>query len=277
MHQRLRLFKNSLEHGHGRLYFAKVDVKAAFDTIPQTAVVELMSGVLNRQRYTITKHAEVQPGERAMPEPCRTATNIRKRWYATALADSNHQPLLERLEGELARGKKDTVFVENVVHKAYNADFLVDLLSQHVRCNLVKFGNRFFRQRTGVPQGSVLSSWLCNYFYADLESRHLYFLQKPDCLLMRLIDDFLLITLDKSKATEFVQTMHGGLPDYGVEVNAGKTRVNFDMQLGSDAVPKLSGGGGFPYCGMLINEQSLGITKDRARGDGTSETRSLQH
>ncbi|KAM4059685.1 telomerase ribonucleoprotein complex - RNA binding domain-containing protein [Hirsutella rhossiliensis] len=275
VYQRLRLFKDSLGPGQRRFYCAKVDVHAAFDTIPQGAVVKLMSGVLNRRLYTVTKHAEVQPGERAMPEPRKTATSIRKRWCATAVADGHHRPLLELLEGKLAGCKKDTVFVESVAQKAYNSGFLVDLLSEHVECNLVKFGSHFFRQKRGVPQGSVLSSWLCNYFYADLESRHLGFLQAPDCLLMRLIDDFLLITLDKSKAVEFVQNMHRGFPDYGVEANQKKTRVNFDMHIGDDAVSKVSGGGGFPYCGLLINDQSLGITKDRIRSDGTTVSSSL--
>lgn len=271
MYQRLRRFKASLGPGHGPFYFAKVDVHAAFDTIPQGAVVKLMSGVFNRRLYTVTKHAEVQPGGRAMPEPCKTATGIRKRWYSTALADGQPRPLLNRLESQLGESKRDTVFVESVAQRKYDAEFLVNLLSEHVERNLVKYGSHFLRQKRGIPQGSVLSSWLCNYFYADLESRHLGFLNTPDCLLVRLIDDFLLITLDKSKAIEFVQTMHGGFPDYGVEANQKKTRVNFDMHVGDDAVSKVAEGGRFPYCGMLISDQSLGITKDRNRGDGTSK------
>ncbi|KAF4510782.1 hypothetical protein G6O67_002648 [Ophiocordyceps sinensis] len=275
VYQRLRRFKASLGPGHGPFYFAKVDVHAAFDTIPQGAVVKLMSGVFNRRLYTVTKHAEVQPGGRAMPEPCKTATGIRKRWYSTALADGQPRPLLNRLESQLGESKRDTVFVESVAQRKYDAEFLVNLLSEHVERNLVKYGSHFLRQKRGIPQGSVLSSWLCNYFYADLESRHLGFLNTPDCLLVRLIDDFLLITLDKSKAIEFVQTMHGGFPDYGVEANQKKTRVNFDMHVGDDAVSKVAEGGRFPYCGMLISDQSLGITKDRNRGDGTNISSSL--
>lgn len=242
---------------------AKVDVHAAFDTMSQAAVVKVMSGVFNRRDYTVTKHAEVQPGERSMPGARKPATGARKQWCASASAEGQEVPLFERLKGELARQKKNTVFVEHATQKAFDAEYLVSLLSEHVECNVVKYGRNFFRQKRGVPQGSVLSSWLCNYFYADLEARHLAFLDRPGCLLMRLIDDFLLITLDKSKAIAFVRSMHRGFPDYGVEANQKKTLVNFDMQIDGDAVPRVPAGSGLSYCGMLINDQSLGISKSR--------------
>lgn len=138
---------------------------------------------------------------------------------------------------------------------------LLCLLNDHIEKNLVKIGKKYYRQKRGIPQGSVLSSFLCNYFYADLESNHLDFLRTPDCLLMRLIDDFLLITLDKSKAVRFVETMHRGLPEYGVQVSPPKTLVNFDMRIDGQAVGKTTQPS-FPYCGTRINDQTLDITKD---------------
>ena len=112
-----------------------------------------------------------------------------------------------------------------------------------------------------------MSSFLCNYFYADLEAQHLGFLDSPDCLVMRLIDDFLVITLDKRKAIKFVETMHRGVPEYGVQVSREKTLVNFDMELADGAVARVREGAGFPYCGTKIDCQTLDITKDRNRDE----------
>jgi hypothetical protein len=35
-----------------------------------------------------------------------------------------------------------------------------------------QIGNDFYRQMVGIPQGSVLSSLLCSFFYGDLENAH---------------------------------------------------------------------------------------------------------
>ncbi|CAM1506740.1 Fc.00g063810.m01.CDS01 [Cosmosporella sp. VM-42] len=275
IYSRLKVFKETLGTNPGRLCFAKVDVQGAFDTIPQAAVIKLMGSVPSQNKYTITKHAEVKPGERPMVVGPQASLKAIRRWHATAMVDRNSSHFSERLESDLAGKKKNTVFVDSAVQKTHSVQDLLALLSEHVEQNLVKVGKKYYRQKIGIPQGSVLSSFLCNYFYADLETRHLSFLSSPDCLLLRLIDDFLLITLDKSKAERFVKTMHMGLPDYGVQVSAKKTLVNFDMNFVGAPVQRVECDSGFPYCGTLINCQTLEISKDRQRDAGLDITTSL--
>ena len=267
MYERLKTFKESLDMGGKprNLYFAKLDVKSAFDTIPQEAVVKLMQSIPSEAEYAVTKHAEVYPGERTLLQPNKTATRTIRRWHSTALKKSDDNSFMARLTHSLANEKKHTVFVDGVALKHHNADALLALLADHVQRNLVKVGKKYYRQKQGIPQGSVISSFLCNYFYADLEKQHLGFLIGPDTLLMRLIDDFLLISLEKAKATQFVQTMHRGVPEYGVSISPEKTLVNFDMQVDGVSVSKIQPGKGFPYCGTVINDRTLDITKDRDR------------
>ncbi|RGP76336.1 telomerase reverse transcriptase [Fusarium sporotrichioides] len=265
IYTRLKAFKETLGPGHGKLYFAKADVKAAFDTIPQEAVVELMKSVPSQNRYTIMKHVEVKPGERAVIDDDKYSSKAIRRWHATALNENENSAFVGRLENDLATKKKNTVFSDSAFRRTENVGDLMRLLKQHVEQNLVKVGKKYYRQKVGIPQGSVLSSFLCNYFYADLEAKHLDFLDSPDCLLLRLIDDFLLVTLDQNKAVRFVNDMRGGFPDYGVAVNPAKTMVNFDMLYDGEPVRKHSHEKGFPYCGMAIDCQTLDITKDRER------------
>lgn len=74
---------------------------------------------------------------------------------------------------------------------------VLQLLEQHITDNIVKvrgmpcpgrssrlvlsgpgnaqIGNEYYRQVVGIPQGSILSSLLCSFFYGDLERRHLGF------------------------------------------------------------------------------------------------------
>lgn len=258
IHPRLKEFRARLPASPGKLYFAKLDVKSAFDTIPQDALLELMSTVTSETKYKLTKHAEVRAGHRGgvqLPT---------KRWRSLATRPHDHTSFLSRLKSQLATAKRHTIFVDNAMQRQQDAHALLALMASHVRQNLVKIGKKYYRQKEGIPQGSVLSSTLCNYFYADLEIRHLSFLSNgEDCLLLRLIDDFLLITPDKSKAQRFVQVMHEGFPEYGVTVHSAKTLVNFDLSIDGDAVAKLPKSQRFPYCGTLIDCETLEVAKNR--------------
>ncbi|OPB46795.1 telomerase reverse transcriptase [Trichoderma guizhouense] len=263
IYERLKSFKDSLMPNIQRnFYFAKLDVKAAFDTIPQSSVLNLMRSVPSQAQYIITKHAEVKPGERlGLTEGAGPAKPVR-RWHSTAIPQNEPTSFLDRLESGMGSKKKNTVFVDSAAFQSHETRSLLALLSEHVGRNIVKIGKKYYRQKKGIPQGSVLSTFLCNYFYADLEAQHLGFLDGPDCLLLRLTDDFLLITLDKDKAIRFVETMHQGVPEYGVEVGHDKTLVNFDMCVEGESVRRLGSDGKFPYCGTFINCKTLEITKD---------------
>ncbi|KAF4581136.1 Telomerase reverse transcriptase [Ophiocordyceps camponoti-floridani] len=274
-YHRLKQFKKMLGPGERRFYFAKVDVHAAFDTIPQAAIAKLMAGVMSQKQYKVKKHVEVQVIKRPASNSSKTAViKAASRWRATALTVDDERPLSERLRGGSGGPRPHTILIEGM-EQTHLAESLESLIAQHVEQNLVRMGKRVFRQSRGIPQGSVLSSFLCNYFYAHLETQHLGFVETQDCLLMRLTDDFLLITLDQAKAVRFVETMHGGLPDYGVEVNQEKSLVSFDMDVDGKPVPRVSDGCGFPYCGLLIDGRSLDITKDTRRSYGAALSNSL--
>ncbi|KAH6608728.1 telomerase reverse transcriptase [Trichoderma cornu-damae] len=270
IYERLKSFKDSLapDGRHPIFYFAKLDVKAAFDTIPQSSLLKLMSSVPSQNRYVISKHAEVKPGERSGLTDGKCTSKPVRRWHSTAVPQGEPTSFLNRLESGMGSKKKNTVFVDSAVFQVHDTRGLLALLSEHVGHNIVKIGKKYYRQKKGIPQGSVLSTIMCNYFYADLEAQHLGFLDGPDCLLLRLVDDFLLITLDKEKAVRFVEIMHQGLPEYGVEVSPDKTLVNFDMQAGGESVRKLARGNKFPYCGTFIDCKTLEITKDRRPSKG---------
>lgn len=273
MYNKLKDFKDTLGPNHGPLYFAKLDIRAAFDSIPQDAVVRLMSTVPSEEKYTVVKHAEVKPAERTIVEANQTATKPMRKWRAHALEKNDPPSFTARLENDLATKKKNTVFIDSAMRSTHESTKLTALLKEHVTNNLVKIGKKYYRQKTGIPQGSVLSSFLANYFYADLEVHYLGFLE-DDCLLLRLIDDFLLITLDQRKAKRFVETLHAGVPDYGVEVNPDKTLVNFDME-GTKGPVKKSTSQAFPYCGTTINTKTLEIMKDHEKSKGADLTNSL--
>lgn len=261
IYQRIKAFKSQLGEGQHKFYFAKVDVQGAFDTIPQDAMIELLKQIPQQSHYKLLKHAEVALLESTSVNGA--GAKATKRWHTMAKASGDNRSFPERIETLLAAKKKNTVFINTVVQKAHATRELLALTAAHIEQNLVRIGKKYYRQKAGIPQGSVLSSTLCNYFYADLERNHLSFLRGEDCLLLRLIDDFILITTDESKARRFVGIMHRGLPEYGVTVNPAKSLANFALTVRGAEVPQPEDGRRFPYCGLLIDCETLAVTKQR--------------
>ncbi|CEJ86084.1 hypothetical protein VHEMI04004 [[Torrubiella] hemipterigena] len=264
LYWRIKSFRTQLKSPLPSLYFAKLDVQAAFDTIPQETVLNLMSTVPKRAKFRANKHTEISTGERPLTGEAPAPIKQVNRWHNVGQDMADRDTLVRRIEATMGHKKKNTVFVGSAAVAVYDTRAMLQLMDEHVAQNLVKVGNKLYRQKKGIPQGSVISSFLCNYFYADLERRHLPFLAEEGCLLVRLIDDFLLITTDESKAKKFVRVMHRGFPEYGVQVSKKKTLVNFDMTLEGERVCKVDGRG-FPYCGTAIDCKTLDISKDRER------------
>lgn len=272
VYPKLTSFRRQLETnrpGAKLFYFAKCDVQSCFDTIPQKGVVELLEQIATEEEYRIARHAEIKSsgnhgyGVGTTPKPTM-------KFVASARAYADFARFDGLVETCFAKGKKNTVFVDAVVQTSQKRDQLLDLLEEHVERNIVKIGKKFFKQKAGIPQGSVLSSLLCNFFYAELEREFLGFLKDDESVLLRLIDDFLLITTRKDHAERFLKLMHDGIEKYGVKVNPAKTLVTFDATVNGSRLPRLAGGTAFPYCGTRINIKTLEITKDRDRRKGSS-------
>ncbi|KAI9832402.1 MAG: hypothetical protein M1819_004390 [Sarea resinae] len=278
MHPRLKQFKQNLQQRRldkRPLFFAKVDVQSCFDTMPQNRVVRLVEKLVTEDKYCLFRHAEIRPPQDyEQAAHSKQIAKPRRKFVTNAKGASDSTTFAQEIERELAPGGKNTVFVDNVVQQVQDTERLLDLLDEHVQQNMVKIGKKYYRQKRGVPQGSVLSSLLCNFFYADLEQHFLGFLDQ-DSLLLRLIDDFLLITLRQDHAERFLQIMHDGKPSYGVSVNPDKSLVNFDVCLAGKLIRRQPASTGFPYCGNIIDPKTLDISRDWQRKEDTAIANSL--
>ncbi|KAL7268429.1 Telomerase reverse transcriptase [Rhizina undulata] len=273
MYLKLKTFQAHLQSHNlqnKKLYFAKVDIRGCFDSIPQDELIKLIDSVLNENQYLITKFSALRP-----PPGWKTAVTIGgprgfelkpiRKFLPEGKSIAAWKPFDQRLENELAVGRRNNIFVDGVVNKVMDKEVLMNLLKQHIRENIVKIGDLFFRQKRGIPQGSILSTILCNFFYADMEKTKLPFTTDEDGVLLRLTDDFLFITLSPEKATQFIEIIHAGNPEYGAFVQVEKSLVNFNVSVGGRKVERLYGSKNFPYCGNLINTRNLNVSKDRQK------------
>ncbi|KAG8979678.1 hypothetical protein FRB90_008014 [Tulasnella sp. 427] len=161
----------------------------------------------------------------------------------------------------------NAIYIDQVNYPTADKDEILRLLEEHIRQNLVKIGDNLYRQKVGIPQGSVLSTLLCSFFYGDLERKHFNFCNDARNLLLRYVDDYLFITTRLSTARKFLDTMSKGHPEYGCFIASEKTLTNFDCNEHHPTVILPSEGkrGGFPWCGVRIDMQKLSVTVDYAR------------
>ena len=266
MFPKLLKFRSSLsERGlsESKLYFAKVDVQSCFDTIPQQRLVSMVEGILSINEYQIGRHAEISSlGQLQCLDGPHTNPSPITRYVPHSRAAGDLSSFEQLLRNKYIGGKSNTVFVDSVVQRFETKEDVMCLLKEHIERNLVKIGKKFYRQKNGIPQGSILSSLLCNLFYAELERNLLGFALNEDSLLLRLLDDFLLITSRREHAERFLKVMHEGHPEYGVVVKAEKSLASFDVSLGNThRIPKAPSNVKFPYCGVLIDTVSLEVSK----------------
>ena len=273
MFMRLQSFRTSLSARApitSPLYFAKVDVRSCFDTIPQKRLLILAKHILSANEYHLTRYSRAKllgghnketPGFGAKPS---------WKYLTKATTEGNDFDLDAEIHLESIAGRTRTAYVGGVVQRSEYRRTILDLLHEHIQSNIVKLGNRFYRQKEGIPQGSILSSLLCSYFYTELEKSALGFVNNESSLLMRLIDDFLIITTDRHVAETFMRTMHAGLPEFGVQVKADKSRANFDISIDGSAIDRLPAETDFPYCGNAINTTTLDLSKDMQRRKTTN-------
>lgn len=196
----------------------------------------------------------------------------RQEYYEASQFESFARKLVN--EGE----KRNAVLTDQVVYQEELRDSLLVLLKEHIFRNLVSVGGKIYQQGEGISQGSVLSTLLCSYFYGDLEQKAL---KSPggfaDTLLMRLVDDFLLITPDQSVAMNFLRKMHRGVEDYGCRVNTTKTKTNFSPRRADAGKPPLSSilqGSAAAPSAMSGTMKPSSVDESRAAYSSDSECRS---
>ncbi|KAK5134325.1 hypothetical protein LTR08_006754 [Meristemomyces frigidus] len=265
---RLQAFRQSLLKqglGSAPLFFAKVDVQSCFDTIPQKRLTALIKTLLSADKYNVARYSRAKllgghdketPGFGAKPS-----------WKYLTKATSEHRPFVfkREIETDTTAGRSRTVYVDGVVQKTEKRSAILGLLEEHIERNLIRVGNRFYRQKEGIPQGSIVSSLLCSFMYAELEREVLGFLGDGQSVLLRLIDDFLVVSTKRDVADRFMHVMHSGVPEFGVRVKAEKSRANFDVLIEGKSIARLPHASEFPYCGNAINTVTLDLSKDHER------------
>ncbi|CAI5986167.1 unnamed protein product [Closterium sp. NIES-65] len=157
------------------VYMAVCDVAQAYDTIPHAKLLEIMQEFVETPAYIVRRFSAIAPranglitprSHRAampMPMPIPMPTPMAPE-HPCATVTPAVTPVTAG--SGMARPAADEGLTS-----LWHRDHILQLLRRHISCHVIRAGRQFFLQRTGIPQGSVLSALLCSLFYAHLD-RH---------------------------------------------------------------------------------------------------------
>ena len=136
MYLKLKAFQKHLLSAYKtppKLFFAKVDIQACFDTIPQKELLKVVGALLTEEEYRIHKYAEVKA-----PAP---AGKIAKKFVAKGGSADGFGRFGDLVKEECNHGlrrRRGTIWVEDVVQAYKGRDQLMGLLKEHVLVNIIK-------------------------------------------------------------------------------------------------------------------------------------------
>ncbi|XP_048448632.1 telomerase reverse transcriptase, partial [Rhincodon typus] len=259
--------------GNRPYYFVKADVTGAYDTIPHAKLMEVVSGILNpsiQESYCIRHYTKVWVD---------SSGQIQKSFKNQVSTMKDLLPNMKEFVSHLQQeaSLQDTVLVEQGLILNESSGQVFSYFKQMIENSTIRIGNKYYAQCCGIPQGSLLSTLLCSLCYGDMDKKLLSGIQE-DGLMLRLVDDFLLVTPHLAHAKSFLRILAAGIPEYGCFINPHKTVVNFvlDENLpGCSKTTSLPEHSLFPWCGLLFDTQTLEVYCDYSSYANTSIRSSL--
>jgi telomerase reverse transcriptase len=258
------------------VFAVAVDVRKCFDTIDRARLLELVEEALREPHYFTQKLSVVYP----------KLDQVRTRFKFLAGLPGD-MPLFFEEAARRAERTDSAVLSDHVFRQVHSRETLLARLRRHLSDSVVRIQDSFLRQAVGVPQGSVVSAFLACLYLAAVERAHILPAlnraaaaeaaelptaspssspsTQPPRLLLRHMDDFLLLTQSRAEAEAFVAAMHRGFADLGVAVNPAKTKTNFAPQP-SDAAPQLLPPARLvPWNGLVLDTDTVEVRADYAR------------
>ncbi|XP_051246417.1 telomerase reverse transcriptase [Dicentrarchus labrax] len=276
IHKVLRSISPAQKDKPRPLYFVKVDVSGAFESLPHDKLFEVIDQALSPvqdELFTVRRYAKIWADSH---EGLKKAFVRQADFLEDNMGSTNMKGFVMSLQKR--RKVHHAILVEQHFCSDLHGREALQFFNQMLTGSVVQFGKKTYRQCRGIPQGSVVSSLLCCLCYGHMENTLFKDIAVKKGCLMRLVDDFLLITPELHEAQTFLKILLAGVPQYGLVVNPQKVVVNFQASESVGSFPGirvLPPHCLFPWCGLLLDTHSLDVYKDYSSYAGLSLRYSL--
>lgn len=203
-----------LKESTGPLYILKLDLSNCFDNIPQDGIINVVREIFKKERYYTKTFSVV---ERTCGElKCRQVHKV------TEVVKP-----ISAIMDEL-RISSDRIVKENASQKVLTKERVEENIISLIRKSFIKHNGRFFVQKTGIPQGSVLSTLLCSLYYGNVDNLYFNKIFRKG-IFVRYVDDFLIITPSLDEIIGFLD-MSNSLSHLGIKFSREKIESNFGIE-----------------------------------------------
>jgi hemolysin-activating ACP:hemolysin acyltransferase len=202
------------------VFIVKTDISRCYDTLNRDMALDNADSILRR--------ADAFWLYRFKMFNCRV---LSPKYYGRFESIARYDDLsLDDVVHGIAKARALSIIIDNQPKELLSSAGLSSVLEAHLNKTTVRINRRPFKHIKGVPQGSCVSSVLCDIVYDAFLREHMKF-DARTTILFRYVDDFLLISTDLNAAESFLSAMTNGFPEYGVHINPAKTVTNFAPHL----------------------------------------------
>lgn len=201
----IEIFKISLLDRHKvlpTLHLMKFDIESCYDSIPRNRLLKILRQLLKSENGFLVRSKSIfNPRSGVL-----TSHDI-----------VNGSDL--RINGE--------VEIDKVRTKFFSTNDVLSVVENELFKTVLWIGNKCYLRKDGLFQGSSLSGLLVDILYDDLLQHYVEFQTKSteETLIIRLADDFLIISTDEARIRSIKNLVLGGFVHYNAMVNIDKVII----------------------------------------------------
>ncbi|EAN79971.1 telomerase reverse transcriptase [Trypanosoma equiperdum] len=247
------------------------DAARCYDHLPQEAVVNIMRGLVTHETYyslkltvvtlttvknvskkTRSSHAESQLS--SMKETNGSTVKHRKLQLSKRVKLVPGRYVQEGVLYGIARGciayEEQSVGSDSLV----SGEEIRSVLQKHLQSHLVMLNGKMYIQRMGINQGSAVAMLLCDQLLERVDAALSSILSEHEepALLLRRVDDVLVVTLSRAAASRCEDALRSGWSEIGFFCQEEKLR-------------RVTCGQPVRWCGLLWDPVTLEFAVDWAR------------
>ena len=220
------------------LYFVTMDIEKCYDNVDEHRLVSFLreTSLLEKEYYVLNLYVlkrrlnVVIDRQTFKKRPLKTY--FKHKFHKLCIDGAEYPSLADILSKENDFNLKRTIIVEEESRRKYTSRDLLAPVTHICLHNYLTFNKKQYRQVRGIPQGLCLSYILSSFYYASLEEQALGFLKNEDCsLLMRLTDDYLLMTSSKDSALLAIEQVERLSRSGWFKIQVSKLKTSFVVDL----------------------------------------------
>lgn len=236
--ENLRDFKNKIREKHKSsngemppLFFIKFDIASCYDSIPVKKALAIISNSLSSENEFYVRTQSLYDSRKGV-------------FKRTSVVNGSLSP------------RQGDIYIDNVRTCYLSKHDIMNVLDMEINKTAIRLNKKCYLRKDGLFQGFGLSATIVDILYDDLLKHYAEFHPQDDSetLILRLSDDFLVISTDEARIKSIEKLVLNGFQEYNATINLNKIMTTSSLPLVSNVVS---------FCALNINMRTLEVWKSQ--------------